>query len=236
LLPIVICHPAVAQNQQRSPDKPLAEPFSNARWHRLLEYHRAQLTVRKADVCFMGDSLTEAWQQEGASAWRMMTHGLRAVNCGIAGDRIEHVLYRLQRLDLGRAKPRAVVLWAGTNNLSADQPDTPEGAVRGVMAATKLIKTASPETKIVVLSLAPNGLAIDSPLQRAVKETNRLLAQQVPASDAVFVDLHAALANPDGGWKPDFSLDGTHLSTRGYECVAGVLGPALRALVNSDNP
>jgi lysophospholipase L1-like esterase len=119
-------------------------------------------------------------------------------------------------------------LWAGTNNLSAEQPDTPESVVRGVLAAITLIKTASPETRIAVLSLPPNGPTADSALQRAVRETNRLLAQQVPASDAVFIDLYAALANPDGGWKADYTLDGTHLSARGYDRVAEVLGPALK--------
>ena len=116
---------------QRMPDRPMAEPITNGRWHRLMDYHRAQLSVRRADVCFVGDSLTEAWEHEGASPWQRLTKGLRAVNCGISGDRTEQILYRLQRIELKRARPRMIVLWLGTNNLSADMPDSPEAVMRG---------------------------------------------------------------------------------------------------------
>jgi lysophospholipase L1-like esterase len=136
----------------------MAEPITNGRWHRLMDYHRAQLSVRRADVCFVGDSLAEAWEHEGASPWQRLTKGLRAVNCGISGDRTEQILYRLQRIELKRARPRMIVLWLGTNNLSADMPDSPEAVMRGIQAAIKTIKNASPETKIILLSLLPTVL------------------------------------------------------------------------------
>ena len=123
-----------------------------------------------------------------------------------------------------------IVLWLGTNNLSADMPDSPEAVTRGIQAAIETIKNTSPETKIILLSLPPNG-APDTPLQRSIQETNRLLTELKKTSDATIVEVHAPLAAPGGGWKPECTVDGTHLSARGYERVAEVIAPVLRGLI-----
>jgi hypothetical protein len=69
-----------------------------------------------------------------------------------------------------------------------------------------------------------------------VKETNHLLTLAIAGNNAEIINIHDAPANENGGWKAVCTVDGTHLSTCGYERGAQVLSPALRPLLYPTKP
>src|SRR6185295_17839693 len=57
---------------------------------------RARDAGEKAQVIFIGDSITQGWEGEGKEVWQENYASLNAVNLGIGGDRTQHVLWRLE--------------------------------------------------------------------------------------------------------------------------------------------
>ncbi len=70
----------------------------------------------EAQLVFLGDSITHAWESKGKAVWEKYWAPLKAANFGISGDRTEHVLWRLQHGNFDGLKPKLVVLMIGTNN------------------------------------------------------------------------------------------------------------------------
>ena len=70
------------------------------------------------DIVFLGDSITHGWESRGEKIWaaNFAEGTYKALNCGISGDRTEHVLWRLYNGQLANLSPKAFVLMIGTNN------------------------------------------------------------------------------------------------------------------------
>jgi beta-glucosidase len=212
-------------------DRPEPRPQADQSWHRLVRNHREQLSVRRADICLIGDSLTQFWEEQGRIPWQAQFRRWRTVNCGIAADRVEHVLYRVGQLNLAAAKPHVVVLLAGTNNLGAEVPDSPEQVARGCAAIVSLIQKASTETRIVLLSIPPSGNEPESALRRSIRQTNALLAEVARSADAEYVEIYPLLVDEHDAWKKSFTLDGTHFTEAGYSTLAAILRPVVDKLL-----
>jgi lysophospholipase L1-like esterase len=219
--------------EPRSASRPEPQTLSAKEWLRLSEYHKAKLGVRRADVCFVGDSLTEFWEPHGRAAWQQHFRGWQAVNCGIAADRTEHILFRLQALDLAKAKPRLVVLMMGTNNLGMKPPDTPAEVAKACAAAIDLIQKASPETRVLLLTIPPNGHEPNSALRRAVRATNDLLLELAARREIASLQTYPLFVDGKDTWLPGMTLDGTHFSPDAYEVLAQAIKPKLIELLGS---
>ena len=219
--------------ETHSPSQPELQTLSQKEWLRLIAYHKAQLSVRRADVCFLGDSLTEFWAHHGKQAWQEKFRGWQMVNCGIAADCTEHILYRLYQLGLDKAKPRAVVLLMGTNNLSKDTPDSPVEVAKACETAIEYIHRASPETHILLLTIPPNTFEANSPLHRSIRATNELLVKLGAGHDATVLDIYPLFVNSSDAWLPGLTLDGTHFSEDGYEVLAQAIRPKLIEMIGA---
>ena len=57
---------------------------------------RASEAGEKAQVIFIGDSITQGWEGAGKEVWARYYAPRNAVNLGIGGDRTQHVLWRLE--------------------------------------------------------------------------------------------------------------------------------------------
>ena len=211
----------------RSASRPEMQTLSPKEWTRLMAYHRDQLNVHRADVCFLGDSLTEFWTAQGKGPWQQQFRGWRLVNCGIAADRAEHILFRLNALDLTKAKPRAVVLMMGTNNLSMEPPDPPAEVAKACEAALDLIRKASPETRVLLLTIPPNTDVPNSALRRSIRATNELLVKLATQREISLVDTYPLFVDAKDAWLAGMTLDGTHFSPDGYEVLAQAIKPKL---------
>jgi len=216
-----------------APDQPEPRPPADATWHRLVKNHRDQLSVRRADLCLFGDSLTEFWQNQGRAAWQKQFGKWRTVNCGIAADRTEHILYRVGQMNLAVARPRVVILLAGTNNLASETPDSPDAVARGCEAILTRVRTASSDTKLVLLSIPPSGREPHSALRRSIQSTNAILASFARKAEIEFIDTYPLFVDEHDRWINDATLDGTHLSESAYATLASALQPVIEKLISA---
>lgn len=193
-------------------------------WMRQLGLQQQQLVNQKVRVCFIGDSLTEFWTHTGAATWNREIVPLKAANLGIAGDRTENILYRIQRLDFSRSKPELAVLMMGTNNLNMPLPDPEEKVAAALRKAVTLLKAKLPATAtILVLGLPPNVMEPRSGFRQRVKTYNALLAAAPWPAGVKFLPVYEVFVDAEDRWKPGLTLDGTHFSAAGYEELAKVL-------------
>src|SRR5262245_17556994 len=86
--------PAFAHAQDKPNDAIVAAP-RQGNWMRRHESFNERVKQGNADLIFIGDSITQGWEQKGKEAWEEFYTKRNAVNLGISGDRTQHVLWRL---------------------------------------------------------------------------------------------------------------------------------------------
>lgn len=180
------------------------------------------------EVIFIGDSITHHWEREGREHWIKNYAQYRPVNMGFGGDRIQHLLWRLQNGELESISPRLAVLLIGTNN-SAD--NTAEQIVEGIEAVCELIHKKLPETKILLQAIFPRD-EVDSP-RRAVNElVNEKIARLDHGEWIHFCDMRGMWVEETGEIKRDLMEDLLHPTADGYAAWAEQLSPVVNEFFN----
>lgn len=198
------------------------------------EFHAGDLARAKEgriDVLFLGDSITEAWEKNGAKVWDSSFLPLHAANFGIGGDTTQNVLWRITEGGaLKGVSPRVVVLMIGTNNFGLNG-DEPAAVLRGIDAIVKALRAGCPEAKILLLDLFPRGNPGD-PLRTKVAEANQLIEDYGRKNPGVTrLRIWDEFMNGDGTLPPEIMPDKLHLSEKGYSIWAEAMLPTLRRLL-----
>lgn len=211
--------------------EPLQESWATSWW---LPRHEAKLAEikahrdagRRVDLVFLGDSITQGWENEGKAAWAQHFAKHNAVALGFGGDRTENLLWRLQHGELDGMVPKVVVMMIGTNN-TGDRLEDPAFTVAGIKRNLDEIKKRQPQAKVLLLALFPRGEKPDDLTRRHNAKINALLPALADGHQVVFLDIGRALTNPDGTLSKDILPDWLHLSPQGYEIWARSLDATL---------
>jgi lysophospholipase L1-like esterase len=181
---------------------------------------------RNVDLVFLGDSITQGWENEGKAAFARHFAKHNAVALGFGGDRTENLLWRLQHGELDGMSPKAVVVMIGTNN-TGERLEDPALTVAGIQRNLAEIRKRQPQAKVLLLALFPRGEKPDDLTRRHNAKINALLPALADGKQVVFLDIGQALSNPDGSLSKDILPDFLHLSPQGYDIWARSLDAAL---------
>ncbi len=192
-------------------------------WHDKRSTWATQREQDRGAVVFLGDSITQGWNDRPATAFP----GMKVANRGISGDTSRGVLLRLQE-DVIALEPKAVVLLVGTNDLEEGaRPDVVESNVRHVLAA---LRNHDHRVPIVLCLVFPSSAKMRRPAP-LIKETNaRLLALVKNDPQVIPIDTHALWADADGDAPIDEFPDLLHLNDAGYARWASALRPVFETL------
>ncbi len=183
----------------------------------------------KAQVIFIGDSITQGWEGDGKEVWARYYAPRNAVNLGIGGDRTQHVLWRLEHGNLDGLKPKAAVLMIGTNN-SNGEDNTPEQIVDGVGAIVAKLRSALPQTKVLLLAIFPRNENFS--VQRGkLAMINQVLRKLADEQNVFWVDFGYRFLNADGTLPRELMPDYLHLSPKGYAIWAETIEPRLSSIL-----
>ena len=183
----------------------------------------------KAQLVFLGDSITAGWAGNGKEVWAKAFTQYTPANFGIGGDRTQHVLWRIQNGELEIIKPKAVVLMIGTNNSGSDSA---EGIAKGVTVIVETIRAKQPQAKILLLAVFPRGeKASPNPGRDKLKQVNSLIAKLDDGKNVFFLDIGDKFMQPDGSLTKEIMPDFLHLSPAGYQIWADAIGPKLAELM-----
>jgi lysophospholipase L1-like esterase len=147
----------------------------------------------KVDLVFIGDSITHFWETDGKAVWKECYARRNAVGLGIAGDRTQHVLWRIEHGNLDGIAPKLAILMIGTNNA---RTNTPEQTAEGIAAIVHAIQIRTPATIILLLGIFPRGRDAADPLRR----TNQKVNQTSPGSTTARAS--STSTSGQSSWRP----------------------------------
>ena len=179
-------------------------------------------------VVFMGNSITEGWQQYFAT----MFPGKPYINRGISGQTTPQMLVRF-RQDVIALKPRVVVILAGTNDIAGNTgPSTLEMIEDNLASMAELAKENG--IRAVMSSVLP---VYDYPWKPGLEPAPKIIALNKWMKDyadrhhAIYLDYHSAMADARGGMREGLASDGVHPNEAGYRVMAPLVEQAIeRAL------
>lgn len=177
-------------------------------------------------VLFVGDSITQGWNDPGKATWDAMIAPLGAMNLGNSGDRTENVLWRLQQAPLTKLAPRAIVLLIGTNNVGHGKSNAAE-TLAGIQRVVSVLRAQCPEAKIVLMSVFPRGEHINA-MRGDLLQVNQALAAD-PKPAVTLVDIGTRFIDANGDIRKDLMPDSLHLSPAGYRIWAESVLPLVSA-------
>src|SRR5436189_1101803 len=179
-------------------------------------------------VVFMGNSITEGWQQYFAT----MFPGMPYINRGISGQTTPQMLVRF-RQDVIALKPKVVVILAGTNDIAGNTgPSTLEMIEDNLASMAELAKENG--IRAVMSSVLP---VYDYPWKPGLEPAPKIIALNKWMKDyadqhhAIYLDYHSAMADARGGMREGLASDGVHPNEAGYRVMAPLVEQAIeRAL------
>lgn len=190
-----------------------------------VQHNRGRITL-----LFVGDSITERWDEEGEAVWHDFYATRKALNIGIKGDRTQHVLWRLENGNIEGISPEVAVLMIGTNN-SAMGRNTASEIVAGVTAVVRKLQTGLPATKILLLGIFPRGQEFNEQRGR-ITQANQVLRKLHDDRGVHFLDIGHVFLRMDGTISREVMPDALHLSPTGYRLWAEAIEPVLSDLLD----
>ena len=212
-------------------------------WPQLARYHDANAKVTPATtnevrVVFMGDSITDSWQNPKFGGF---FPGKPYVDRGISGQTTPQMLVRF-RADVIAVHPRVVVILAGTNDLAGNTgPMTLEAIEDNLISMAELAKANS--IKVVLASILPisdyeqrDGKPIIRTVQRPpekIRALNDWMKAYAAKNKLTYLDYYSAMIDEKGFLKDELSEDGLHPNAKGYAIMSPLAEAAItRALKN----
>jgi len=218
----------------------------------------AELKERKdlaaVRLVFLGDSITDFWhlgpnpwfpaQKCGRAIWEESFAGRPAenlaINLGLSGDRMEHVLFRLLpqaagglgHLDAPGLQPEFVVLLIGINNTWAGEEPQAESVFAGIRAVLAAVHERQPKAEVILQSLLPtNDEAKNRDVVRPVNQRLVGLAASPPfAAYTHYLDLYSSFVDASGQQLGRHFNDGLHPGESGYRVWRDQLVPFLQRI------
>lgn len=183
-------------------------------------------------VVFMGDSITDSWKLTEYFP------GHSFVNRGIGGQTTPQMLIRF-RPDVVDLKPRAVVIFAGTNDIAGNTGIVTLEAIEANIESMAELAKAN-DIRVVIASVLPiSDYNTNKDGQQIVRSTNRPLEkiialnkwieQYAKANGMVYLDYFSAVVDGKGYLRPDLADDGLHPNVNGYRILAPLVEKAIAA-------
>jgi len=183
--------------------------------------------LKKGNVglLFIGDSITHGWENAGKEIWAMYYAPRNAVNMGISGDRIQHVLWRLDHSNFENVSPELAVILIGVNN-SGD--NTAEEIADGTIAICQRLRATLPKMKILLLAIFPTK----SESRNQKHATASLLASRIADGKMIhYLDINPKFLTDKQELTRELMPDGVHPNKNGYRIWAEAIESKVAELI-----
>ncbi|WP_339721371.1 GDSL-type esterase/lipase family protein [uncultured Paraglaciecola sp.] len=187
-------------------------------WQQRHQQKLAEIQGRKdpIELLFLGDSITHEWEVEGEQFWQQHFAPRNAFNLGFAGDRTEHLLWRIQNGELEQLLPQWMVLLIGTNN-AGHRLDPPEDIAIGVQAILEELQHRLPTSKVLLMAIFPRSRNTNKPMRQRIVATNTLIKEFADGKQVHWLDINNQFLTQDGVLLESVMPDLLHINAAQYE-------------------
>jgi lysophospholipase L1-like esterase len=216
-------------------------------WRARHEAKLKEIAQAKPELIFLGDSITQDWEDTGPPEWRDFApvwqrfYGDRhAVNLGFKGDTTASLIWRIRNGEVAGIAPKAAVILIGANNLGRVHWSA-EDTVAGIDTIISDLHHRLPTTKLLLLGVLPSERS--EWITQTTGQINAMLANRYKDDRSVaFLDL-TALFMRGGKLNRALFLDPQltppdpplHPSAQGQAIMAKAMEPVLANMLG-DNP
>ena len=192
-------------------------------WAQFDEINQVYAQANNIDILLLGDSITQSWggarewvtYRPGQKAANKHFNNLNVVNAGIAGDRTENLLWRIENGLLNSQQPKLISLAIGVNNFSSNS------AAEIIFAIKKTLTTVQakfPDSKILLIGPLPTGKKDQSERRIKYHTIHQALSQLNGKGNVEHHDLQSLFIDKNGLLDKElYQPDGTHLKAQGYQ-------------------
>jgi lysophospholipase L1-like esterase len=200
-------------------------------WANLTRYRESNRTVTRTDAVFMGDSITDFWQQPRFGGF---FPGKNYVDRGISAQTTPQMLVRF-RPDVIALKPRVVVILAGTNDIAGNTGPMSNEEIQNNLASMAELAKAN-NVRVVLSSITPVSgyhAAPNAPPQTTrrpverIKAVNDWMKRYAAANKHVYLDYYSAMIDSTGMLRAELSEDDLHPNAAGYKVMAPLAEAAI---------
>ena len=175
----------------------------------------------KNSILFIGSSSINFWDTLAQDM-----SPLPIINRGFGGSYMRDMVKYLDRIVLPY-QPRAIVLFAGTNDTTDNKPDTARQIFEKYTTFVQRVQEILPEVAIYYIAITPTPTR--QKYWAIANEANQLIRNYTQNSSAShFIDFNHRFLDEDG--KPNRSLykfDGIHPNEKGYAKWTAAIKPLL---------
>lgn len=197
------------------------------RWNQMFKEDVAVADAGNVDLLFVGDSITEGWNQE---VWKKSFGAWKTANFGIGGDHTGNVLWRLDNGHAEKLHPKLVVLTIGVNNFFHCNAK-PDDVFDGVRAVVGKLRALYPDAKILLNGVLPYAQSAQSPKRAEIVELNRKISTLGDGKKVVYKDYGARFLLADGDMSPEVMADFLHPTPKGYQIWSDAMLPDIEKLM-----
>mgnify|MGYP003630310282 CR=1 FL=1 len=188
---------------------------------RALEARAQGLFPADTAVVFVGSSSIRLWDSLAVDM-----APVPVIQQGFGGAKLNDVVHYAERL-VSAHRPRAVVVFAGTNDIHPGAAKSPETLLASYQALVAGLRAVQPRLPIFFIAITPSPMRWD--VWDIAVATNRLIAEYSASDEHLHViDTGPALLGANGEPDPEnYVFDGLHLSERGYAQWVAMIRPRL---------
>ena len=181
-------------------------------------------------LVFLGDSITDFWQNRGKAVWDEYYAKYDAADFGVSGEHTEHTLGHIAGGILDGLHPKAVVIMIGTNNIGHIADERPEWTADGIKKIVKAVHEKLPDAKVLLLGVFPRE-GKESRHRKQIVEINAIISRLDDGKQTRYLDLTAKFTDANGEIPKDIMPDGLHPNLAGYKIWAEAMQPLLGELM-----
>lgn len=199
--------------------------FHTNKVNRLQTFTEVNKSAKEHAIVFFGDSLTDFYPiQDFFTMYPIY-------NRGIAGDTTKDLIKRLD--DIIAIKPSKIFIQIGTNDLGKGVK--PKKIIANLSYIYQTLKEKIPAVQLIAISLYPvshhkmwlSPIIAGIRSNRTICQTNEMLKKLCLEQNIPYINLHQHLVDKKGRLHLDYTLEGLHLSGRGYGVISKELRPYL---------
>ncbi len=181
------------------------------------------------DLLFLGDSITHSWEDTGFDVWQQFYAHRKPFNLGYAGDRTEHLIWRIQNGEVNGLSPKVIVMLIGTNN-AGHRVEPAEETAAGVKLAIDELRVRLPNSKILLLAIFPRSKSPTAPMRARVNTINQQLETIADNQDIFWLDIGDSFLTQQGKLLDSVMPDYLHLNSENYKVWAKAMEPNIESL------